>query len=194
MVGISSWPPATPVERGDGADRRACEHPGDGLRRTVEVGGLDVAQMGAQEGHGDKHEQDGQDPVQGARDHLGGQVAPRCAPTRLLVSRLTTIIQCGASAAAGTATSRAGRAVASRSGSVPCDDDGLQARNPNTPISKGRRNSAPRRPITQPRSPTPAPATDATSHRRFSEPPEPNTGASAAVTPPVLPGCPPQPA
>jgi len=62
-VGISSWPPATPVERGDGADRRACEHPGDGLRRTVEVGGLDVAQMGGQEGHGDKHEQDGQDPV-----------------------------------------------------------------------------------------------------------------------------------
>ncbi len=97
-------------ERGDG--RRAGEHPGDGLRRTVEVGGLDVAQMGAQEGHGDKHEQDGQDPVQGARDHLGGQVAPRCAPTRLLVIRLTTIIQCGASAAAGTATSRAGRAVA----------------------------------------------------------------------------------
>ncbi len=43
---------------------------------------------------------------------LVAQVAPRCAPTRLLVIRLTTIIQCGASAAAGTAAIRAGRAVA----------------------------------------------------------------------------------
>lgn len=66
--------------------------------------------------------------------------------------------QCGVIWSNGTATSRAGRAVATTSRLMALFKmTACRARNPNSPISSGSRNSAPPRPIIPPRSPTAAP-------------------------------------
>jgi hypothetical protein len=71
-------------------------------------------------------------------------LAPSHAPMRLPASRLTAIVQCAMTSRKGMAKDRAGRAVKTTIrlialfGITACS-----AANPNTPISRGSRNSAP---------------------------------------------------
>jgi hypothetical protein len=89
-------------------------------------------------------------------------VAPSQAPTRLPASKLTTTGQCGDTCDQGTDTSRAGNADNTTIRLMALFMiTAANAAMPNTPISNGRRNSAPPRPIRPPSTPTAAPAKNA---------------------------------
>jgi hypothetical protein len=89
-------------------------------------------------------------------------VAPSQAPTRLPASKLTTTGQCGDTCDQGTNTSCAGNADNTTIRLMALFMiTAAKAAMPNTPISNGRRNSAPPRPIRPPSTPTAAPAKNA---------------------------------
>ena len=74
--------------------------------------------------------------------------APSHAPTRLPASRLTTATHSSATADRGTAPRRAGMAATTTTRLIALFTmTAARAANPNTVRSRGRRNSAPPRPI-----------------------------------------------
>ena len=94
--------------------------------------------------------------------------APNHAPRRLPASKLTMTDQCAATDANGTAAARNGRAEATTIKLMALlRITAWRAGNRNAPISSGKRNSAPPRPIRPPSAPMTAPPAKAVGALRF---------------------------